>query len=48
MAWEWCDDYTPPFRFTGTLHDVTFEVPMLAPKDDTAARAEVGIALKSE
>jgi arylsulfatase A-like enzyme len=43
-----CDDYTPPFEFTGTLHDVTFEVPMLAPKDDTAARAELGIALKSE
>ena len=47
-----CDDYAPPFPFTGTLHDVTFEIPMLAPKhghrDETAARAEVGIALKSE
>jgi hypothetical protein len=30
------------------LHTVTFEIPMLAPKDDTAARAELGIALKSE
>ena len=27
-----CDDYTVPFRFTGTLHDVTF--------DDPDARAE--------
>ena len=43
-----CDDYTVPFRFTGTLHDVTFTIPMLAPKDDTAARAELGIALKGE
>ena len=43
-----CDDYTVPFRFTGTLHDVTFAIPMLAPKDDTAARAELGIALKGE
>ena len=48
-----CDDYAVPFPFTGTLHDVTFEIPMLAPKTDTpanetAARAEVGIALKSE
>ena len=39
---------TVPFRFTGTLHDVTFAIPMLAPKDDTAARAELGIALKGE
>ena len=43
-----CDDYTVPFRFTGTLHDVTFTIPMLAPKDDTAARAELGIVLKGE
>ena len=43
-----CDDYEPPFAFTGTLHDLVFEVPMLAPKDDTAARAELGIALKGE
>jgi arylsulfatase len=43
-----CDDYAVPFPFSGTLHDVTFEIPMLAPKDDTAARAELGIALKSE
>jgi arylsulfatase len=43
-----CEDYTPPFAFTGTLHDITFEIPMLAPKDDTAARAELEIALKSE
>ena len=27
-----CDDYEPPFPFTGTLHDVTFEIPMLAPE----------------
>ena len=37
-----------PFRFSGTLHDVTFAIPMLAPKDDTAAHAELGIALKGE
>jgi arylsulfatase len=43
-----CDDYETPFPFTGTLLDVTFEIPTLAPKDDTAARAELGIALKSE
>jgi arylsulfatase len=46
-----CDDYEPPFAFTGTLHSVTLEIPMFAPRpsdDDTAARAALDIALKSE
>jgi arylsulfatase len=43
-----CDDYAVPFPFTGTLHEVAFVIPMLAPKDDTAVCAELGIALKGE
>ncbi len=36
-----CDDYQPPFRFTGTLHQVVIEVPMLAGRDEpTSALAE--------
>ncbi|MGQ0824522.1 MAG: arylsulfatase [Actinomycetota bacterium] len=41
-------EYEPPFPFSATLHHVTFEIPALAPPDDTAARAEIAIALKSE
>jgi arylsulfatase A-like enzyme len=26
-----CDDYEPPFPFSGTLHEVAFEIPSLAP-----------------
>jgi arylsulfatase A-like enzyme len=35
-----CDDYQPPFPFTGTIHRVVIEVPALAPRDavqETAA-----------
>ena len=36
-----CDDYEPPFPFTGTLREVVFEIPSLAPRvpDDEIATA---------
>ena len=40
-----CDDYRPPFPFTGTLHEVTIELPGLAPRD---AATEVALALHRE
>ena len=43
------DDYTPPFAFRGTLHEVVFEIPWLAPRDaEAAARADYEVARKSE
>lgn len=35
-----CDDYRPPFPFTGTLHEVVLEIPALAPRDGAAELAE--------
>ena len=35
-----CDDYRPPFSFTGTIERLVLEVPALAPRDavqETAA-----------
>ena len=35
-----CDDYQPPFPFTGTIRRLVMEVPALAPRDavqETAA-----------
>jgi len=44
-----CDDYVPPFEFRGTLHEVVFELPWLAPQDaDAAARADFELARRSE
>jgi arylsulfatase len=40
-----CDDYQPPFPFSGTLHRVIIDVPALAPRD---AQAEVAAALHRE
>ena len=40
-----CDDYRPPFPFTGTLHEVTIELPGLAPRDPAT---EVALALHRE
>ena len=40
-----CDDYRPPFPFTGTLHEVTIELPGLAPRDPAN---EVALALHRE
>jgi hypothetical protein len=40
-----CDDYDPPFAFTGTLEAVTFEIPSLAP---TVGREEIVTALRHE
>src|SRR5262249_61135142 len=40
-----CDDYRPPFSFTGTLHAVTIELPGLAPRDPAV---EVALALQRE
>jgi arylsulfatase len=40
-----CDDYRPPFPFTGTLHEVTIELPGLAPRDPAS---EVSQALHRE
>jgi arylsulfatase A-like enzyme len=43
-----CDDYRPPFAFSGTVHSVTFEVPSLArPEEDEAAR-RVARAMRHE
>jgi arylsulfatase len=41
-----CDDYTPPFTFTGTITAVHIEIPRLAPPP--AAASEVAVALKRE
>ena len=27
-----CDDYQPPFPFTGTLHQIVLEIPSLEPR----------------
>lgn len=44
-----CDDYAPPFEFRGTLHEVVFELPWLAPRDaEVAARADFELARTSE
>jgi hypothetical protein len=44
-----CDDYTPPFPFTGSLHRLTFEIPSLAPQDvPVDVDAEVAAALQHE
>jgi arylsulfatase A-like enzyme len=40
-----CDDYEPPFAFTGTLETVVFEIPSLAPR---VARDEIVTALRHE
>ena len=40
-----CDDYAPPFPFTGVLHRVVIEAPSFAPRD---ARQEVATALRHE
>ncbi|MBA2327935.1 MAG: arylsulfatase [Actinobacteria bacterium] len=40
-----CDDYDPPFPFTGTLRQVAFEIATLAPRDPDA---EVAAALQHE
>ncbi len=40
-----CDDYRPPFPFSGVLHRVVFEIPRLAPRD---ASEEVAGALHRE
>jgi hypothetical protein len=40
-----CDDYRPPFAFTGTLEQVVIEVPALAPRD---AGQEAAAALRRE
>jgi len=40
-----CDDYTPPFPFTGTLRQLVLEIPSLAPRD---GRDEVAEALHRE
>ena len=40
-----CDDYQPPFPFTGTLHEVVIELPGLAPRDPAI---EVALALHRE
>jgi arylsulfatase len=40
-----CDDYEPPFAFSGELRTVTVEIPMFAPRNPTE---EVATALRSE
>jgi arylsulfatase len=40
-----CDDYTPPFAFTGVLTAVHIEVPILAPPP---AAEDVATALRRE
>ena len=40
-----CDDYEPPFPFTGALHSLTIEIPRLAPRDP---EAELAAAHKHE
>ena len=45
-----CDDYDPPFPFTGTVDRVEIEIPHFAPRPDDAARsaADVAQALRHE
>ena len=45
-----CDDYQPPFPFTGTVDHVEIEIPNLAPRSEDAARsaADVAQALRHE
>ncbi|MGQ0802906.1 MAG: arylsulfatase [Actinomycetota bacterium] len=44
-----CDDYRPPFPFTGELRELVFEIPALAPRGLPAdADAEVAAALQHE
>jgi len=40
-----CDDYEPPFAFTGTMHQIVLEIPSLEPR---APREEVATALRHE
>jgi arylsulfatase A-like enzyme len=40
-----CDDYTPPFAFTGTIERLLIEVPAMAPTD---AQQEIAAALRRE
>ena len=40
-----CDDYEPPFPFTGELRTITFEIPMFAPHDPAD---QIATALRSE
>jgi arylsulfatase A-like enzyme len=40
-----CDDYEPPFAFTGTLHRIVLEIPSLEPR---VPRDEVATALRHE
>jgi arylsulfatase len=40
-----CDDYQPPFAFTGTIERLLIEVPALAPSD---AEQEIAAALRHE
>ncbi len=40
-----CDDYQPPFPFSGRIAEVVIEVPALAPRD---AQAETAAALRRE
>jgi hypothetical protein len=40
-----CDDYEPPFAFTGVLHEVVLEIPSLEPR---VSRDEVVTALRHE
>jgi arylsulfatase A-like enzyme len=40
-----CDDYEPPFAFTGTLHEIVLEIPSLEPR---VPRDEVVTALRHE
>jgi len=40
-----CDDYEPPFPFTGRLHEVVFEIPSLAPR---VPREQIATALRHE
>jgi arylsulfatase len=35
-----CDDYAPPFRFTGTLHRLVLEAPAFAPRDTAREMAK--------
>ncbi|HMF05350.1 MAG TPA: hypothetical protein VKH17_11090 [Acidimicrobiia bacterium] len=40
-----CDDYETPFAFTGTLSDITFEIPSLRPR---VPEEEIVTALRHE
>jgi hypothetical protein len=44
-----CDDYKPPFPFTGEPRELAFEIPALAPRDvPVDADAEITAALQHE